>query len=125
MGIISKLRPLVKPRTVLHQSKRQSGHGMMVSDPSTWSEMFAYDKTHFYSVLGFAPMLLFGTYMSVFVGDGILQDTPKDYTPEDWECERNPISRLLARYFVPGRPVRSNCFPFLRASSVSSNDLAT
>lgn len=108
MGIISKLKPLVRPRTVLHQSKRKAGggHGMLVPDPSIWAEMIGYDRIHFWTVIGFAPVLLFGTYMSVFVGDAILQDTPKGYVPEDWECERNPICRLLARYFLPGRGVR-------------------
>ena len=104
--IISKLRPLLRPKTVLSKCKRDAGHGMMTVEPTMWTELFAYDKIHFYCCLGLGPLLLFGTYMSVFYGDAVLQDTPEGYEPEDWECERNPVQRLLARYYLPGRQHR-------------------
>lgn len=104
--IISKLRPLLRPPTVVSKCKRNAGHGMMVPDPTMWTEMFCYDKVHFYSCLGLIPLFLFGTYMSVFVGDGVLQNTPPGYETEDWECERNPVQRLVARYLMKGKQIK-------------------
>lgn len=102
--ILSKLRPLLRPKAVAVKSSRYAGGGAMMNvQPTIWTELFAYDKIHFYSCLGFIPLLLVGTYLSVFVGDAILQDTPEGYEPEDWECERNPGQRLMSRYYMPGR----------------------
>lgn len=105
MAIISKLSPLLRTTNrVFHQSKRHGGHGGQIDVRTTnYMDQLAYDNFHFYSFLGFAPLFLFGGYMSVFVGDAILQDTPEGYEPEDWECERNPVRRLLARYIFAGK----------------------
>ena len=106
--LLSKLRPLLRPKLVAFKSARNGGgggHGMMNVSPTIWTERFSYDKIHFYSCLGFIPLLLLGTYWSVFIGDAILQDIPEGYEPEDWECERNPGQRLMARYYLPGRQI--------------------
>lgn len=102
MALISKLRPLIKPAKLLHQSVRRSGGNVMNVEPANYTVMLYWDKFHFYAILGAIPCFLIGGYMSIFYGDSVLVDIPEGYEPEDWECERNPVQRLIARYILQG-----------------------
>jgi len=51
--------------------------------------------------LGALPLVALVTYINVFVGPAELVETPEGYEPYDWEYEKHPITRFLARNVLP------------------------
>ena len=105
MALISKLRPFLRPIKMQKQSIRKSGHGLhlLKVEPTMWVDYVFWDYLHFYTLVAAIPIFMFGGAMSIFIGDSVLKETPIGYEPEDWECERNPVQRLLSRYIIRGK----------------------
>merc|ERR1719192_572990 len=51
-----------------------------------------------FTVFG-APCVALGVYTSLFIGDAKLAPIPEGYEPQEYEYERNPITRWLKKHY--------------------------
>lgn len=71
----------------------------MVLRPSNWLRYEATDTLSFWLMFCSLPVLALVLYVNLMIGDATLAVTPEGYEPEEYEYERRPISRFLARYY--------------------------
>ena len=60
---------------------------------SQWATKRAYDAMMFWFTVFAAPCVALGAYTSLFIGDAKLAPIPEGYEPQEYEYERNPITR--------------------------------
>ncbi|RWS03946.1 NADH dehydrogenase [ubiquinone] 1 beta subcomplex subunit 5 [Dinothrombium tinctorium] len=101
MAVLSVCRAVVKANgeCLWRVQRRMAGHGRTLPImPSNFQYNKFKDYLHFYFLVGAVPCALLSLYLGVFYGEAQLAEIPEDYTPKQWEYERNPLSRFLAKY---------------------------
>lgn len=104
MSILSVLRqPIKVPHQILQISKRnvkfpEKGDAKFVPVPSNWGWYKFKDYLHFYFMVGMIPCVAIATYCNLFIGPATLAPIPEGYAPKEYEYQRHPITRFIARY---------------------------
>jgi len=103
LSIFKRASPVV-PRQFLQIIKRntsqfpQKGDKKFVPVPSNWVWYKFKDFMHFYLMIGMFPVVALATYVNIFIGPATLTPIPEGYTPKEYEYQRHPITRFIARY---------------------------
>lgn len=103
MNILSVFRRLAPPKNCLRISKRnvefpEKGEKFQPV-PSNWTWYKFKDLTHFYVMLGMFPAVGVATYCNLFIGPATMKPIPEGYDPKEYEYQRHPITRFIARYW--------------------------
>merc|ERR1719239_264712 len=85
--------------TVVAQAKRSMGSMAVRQVPSRWGMDKFKDDLHFYFLLAAIPLSLFTAYINITVGEAKLVPIPEGYKPKEEEYYKNPISRIMVKYF--------------------------
>jgi len=104
MSILSVFkRASAVPQQCIQISKRsvqfpEKGDHKFIPVPSNWTWYKFKDFCHFYLMIGMFPTVAIATYCNLMIGPATLSPMPEGYTPKEYEYQRHPITRFIARY---------------------------